>query len=326
MSESKIEWTEHTWNPTAGCSLVSPGCTNCYAMKTARRFDGMGRGYDGTTQPSKGGPVWTGVVNLLPERLSIPLKRKKPTTWFVNSMSDLFHESIPFEYIAAVFGVMAACPQHTFQVLTKRPERAREFFEWWGPHAYDAVNDAFRKASGKTGVAVFPTQRHGMVPRRPWPLENVWLGTSVEDQQRADERIPELLRCPAAVRFLSAEPLLGPIVIPPMSYVDWVIEGGESGPGARPMHPDWARSIRDQCVAAGVPYFHKQNGAWIDEGQIGNPLSPQRHANTDSMTFFGENGNGDVQMIRVGKKAAGRLLDGRTWDEMPGQARKAVAS
>lgn len=273
---TKIEWVKNadgssgkTWNPTAGCTIVSPGCSRCYAMRMARRFDGRGIGYDGTTQPSKGGPVWTGVVNLLPDRLSIPLKRKKPTTWFVNSMSDLFHESIPLSYIQRVFNVMLEADWHTFQILTKRAQRLE-----------------------------------ALGPKLLWPI-NVWMGVSVESDQYLD-RIHRLRQTSAAIRFLSLEPLLGPLDHLPLGGIDWVIVGGESGAGARPMHPDWARSIRDQCVASGVPYFFKQWGAHRPLGHGGN-----------GMVVTLEDG---TRMLRCseGKHEAGRELDGRTWDEMPG--------
>src|SRR5690606_22560010 len=174
-----IEWTQGTWNPVSGCTRVSPGCDNCYAMRQAHRFSGNCQPYEGLTTIRRGKVDWTGSVRFVPEMLEVPLQRK-PTTWFVNSMSDLFHESLTNEQIASAFGGMAATPQHTYQILTKRPKRMREWFGW-------------------------------LDGRRP--LHNVWLGVSCEDQARADERIPHLLSTPAAVRFVSAEPLLGPIAL-----------------------------------------------------------------------------------------------------------------
>lgn len=206
-AESKIEWTDTTWNPVRGCSRVSPGCDNCYAMRQAHRFnheaqDGARRGlgaYDGLTTIRRGKVDWSGRVRLVPEMLGAPLRWRKPRRVFVNSMSDLFHESLSDEQIAAVFGAMACCSRHTFQVLTKRAKRMREWIGWADGHR-DTIHHAFSVATGRAGM-------------RPWdwPLPNVWLGVSAEDQQRADERIPDLLATPAAVRFVSAEPLLGPI-------------------------------------------------------------------------------------------------------------------
>ncbi len=290
---SKIEWTDATWNPMAGCSIVSPGCHNCYAMRTAYRLAAMGqKKYQGTTEKKNGRILWTGKINTDESALSIPLKKKKPTTWFVNSMSDLFHESVPFDFIDKVFAVMALCPQHTFQILTKRPERMAEYTTT--SHRQEAIELAMSLVDG------YPEEDYDVI----WPLPNVWLGTSCEDQQRADERIPHLLRCPAAVRFVSAEPLLGPIDLGEdsatfchwagqvvagecehgmacrersyLDYLDWVIVGGESGPGARPCDLAWIRSIVGQCREAGVACFVKQLGAnaiqFDDGGMTGNEL------------------------------------------------------
>jgi protein gp37 len=293
---SNIEWTEHTWNPFAGCAIVSPGCTNCYAMKMAARLDAMGQAvYKGLTKPSKAGPVWRGTVRRASDDVLLaPLRRKKPTTYFVNSMSDLFYELFSDDLIDQVFAVMALCPQHTFQVLTKRAKRMREY------------------------VARGP--QYASLDLAVWPLPNVWLGVSAERQQEADERIPLLLQTPAAVRFVSAEPLIGPIdfsAIPVSSEpradrpifdppaLHWVIVGGESGQHARPMEAAWAQSIRDQCEAAGVAYFFKQWGAWIPEGQT---LANGRKVVLPHDSF---------EHARPGKKAAGRLLDGIEHNEFP---------
>ena len=347
--KSKIEWTDATWNPIRGCSLVSAGCENCYAMKMAHRFSGPGKPFDGLTRLGKHGPVWTGDVRLVPEVLDQPLRWRKPRQIFVNSMSDLFHKDVPNEYIAAVFGVMAAAPQHTFQVLTKRPDRMSEWSEWVGASSECRSDASDRVVTDMFGVPELnnyltrydrETDEGGsegfydhLIEEPPeWPLPNVWLGVSVENQEAADKRMPLLLQTPAAVRFVSAEPLLGPVDLsrwvwgnrcPDRQCSDstwdhacqlgeqrlhWVIVGGESGPGARPMHPDWARSIRDQCVAAGVPFHFKQWGAHVRPDQ----------APPD--TWHGPDGQGDGysdQMFRVGKKRAGRELDGRTWDQFP---------
>jgi protein gp37 len=276
---SKIEWTEATWNPVAGCALVESALTK-------------------------------------------PLGWKRPRRIFVNSMSDLFHEAVPDSYIDKVFAVMALAPQHTFQVLTKRADRMQDYCRRFAP-----------------GHAKFLLSPPGAASARAtWPLPNVWLGVSVEDQARADERIPLLLDTPAAVRWISAEPLLGPVDLtripspvvteedktmgyfhsaliegdehyyephpgmtdsvdgPYLPRLDWVVAGGESGPKARPMHPDWARALRDQCAGAGVPFFFKQWG--------------EHHPTTEYR-------DGALFMSRVGKHSAGRVLDGRTHDEYP---------
>ena len=276
-----IEWAEATWNPIAGCTVVSPGCTNCYAMKTAagleRRFGSVK--YAGLTRVVNGNVVWTGELRLVEAALGQPLRWRRPRRIFVNSMSDLFHENLPDAAIDRVVGVMARAPQHRFMALTKRADRMRRYF--------DAA--ATRE-----------------------PLANLWLGVSVEDQARAEERIPQLLATPAALRFLSCEPLLGPLdlraglgapIAGGAAGVDWVIAGGESGPGARPMHADWARALRDQCRDAGVPFFFKQWGAWAPEPDAAGGFAAGRTVRAERP---------------VGKKRAGRLLDGRSWDELPG--------
>lgn len=243
MSSTSIEWTEKTWNPITGCTKVSPGCDHCYAEGIARRFAGSKAFPNGFE------------VTLHPERLDTPLRWRKPARVFVNSMSDLFHDAVPDEYIARVFGVMADASQHTFQVLTKRHGRMRSL-----------LNDGefFQEVRG---LAI---DAHGMAGI-PWPLPNVWLGCSVEDQKRADLRIPALLDTPAAVRFLSCEPLLGAVDLCQDGWlfpdefdrpgVAWVIVGGESGPGARRMELDWAREIVEDCADAGVACFVKQLGS-----------------------------------------------------------------
>ncbi len=232
MSSSKIEWTEKTWNPTVGCTPVSPGCDLCYAGRMSWRLANMGRAeyVDLTVMrnaPARAGggnrPVFNGVVRQLPDRLSLPSTWRKPKMIFVNSMSDLFHKQVSDDFIKSVFEVMVACPQHTFQVLTKRPERAAELSD-----------------------------------QLPWP-PNVWLGTSAEDQTCLDERAPSLIRCPAAVRFLSCEPLLGPLnLMAHLSDLNWVIFGAESGPGSRPCDPEWIRAGLCACKAADVAVFVKQ--------------------------------------------------------------------
>jgi len=277
--KSAIEWTDATWNPSAGCSIVSPGCTNCYAMKMAARLEAMGQPiYAGMTKPSKAGAVWTGRVELSNWGQVIkPLSWKRPRRIFVNSMSDLFHEALPDEAIDKVFAVMALCPQHQFQVLTKRAKRMREYMisrsddgQYLERNILDAAGEILRE---RQHVDI----RHISRNLPGWPLKNVWLGVSCERQQEADERIPHLLQTPAAVRFISAEPLLGPISfrwakwddwkraevdhLDGARMLDWVIVGGESGHNSRPFNIEWADTIVDQCGEAGVACFVKQLGA-----------------------------------------------------------------
>ncbi len=344
---SKIEWTDATWNPTRGCSLVSAGCTNCYAMRQAHRF----KSYKGLTRMTSNGPTWTGEVRLIEKQLDYPLRLKKPYMIFVNSMSDLFHETLSFESVAAVFGVMAAARWHIFQVLTKRPERMHEFFKWAARE--DAigggVNAAVTEMFGVSQLNEYLIRNdrvnelegdgeydHLITDPPYWPLSNVWLGVSVEDQKIADERIPWLLRTPAAVRWVSYEPALGPVDFsrhieirmhsldePPEVNLQWIVCGGESGPSARPMNPNWARSVRDQCIAADIPFFFKQHGEWIETDAVpgGDLGGDMRRGKVRIVKWEGENNGhfrrGDALVRIVGKKNAGRLLDGRTWDECP---------
>lgn len=338
MSEaSKIQWTDATWNPVAGCDKVSPGCQNCYAIRDAHRLAGnpnpkVSEKYRGLTRSSKN---WSGLgARFWEAALAIPLHWRKPRRVFVNSESDLFHASITDEQIAAVFGVMAMCRRHTFQILTKRPERMVEWFVRFGsgellvPPSQRAQAIALSIMRGGDDDGFFKTD---LVP---WPLPNVWLGVSAEDQQRADERIPLLLRSPAAVRFVSCEPLLGAVNLSDIRhgndpdlpvFPDWVICGGESGPNARPMHPEWARSLRDQCQAERVPFFFKQWGEWeplsnrYDEDE--EMPEAELMLGVDGYSFKWEPADGYPEntcgLTRSGIRAAGRLLDGRTWDEFP---------
>ena len=278
---SKIEWTDATWNPITGCTLVSEGCRNCYAARLAATRMKHHPSRAGLARLNRSGEAkFTGEVRFNEKWLDQPLRWKKPKRIFVCAHGDLFHEKVPDAWIDRVFAVMAMAPQHTFQVLTKRPERMREYIT----HACGRVADAVQPLrADDRPVGPLPHLDGGM---RWWPLPNVWLGVSAEDQATAAARIPPLLAIPAAVRFVSAEPLLGPInlrrlrvapdhhtmvdALDGYAIVDtpgrereraalhWVICGGESGRGARPMHPDWARSLRDQCATAGVPFFVKQ--------------------------------------------------------------------
>lgn len=242
---SNIAWTNETWNPVTGCSKVSPGCAHCYAEALSLR-----RGW--SQKPWTPENAGENVV-LHPERLRKPLSWRSPRRVFVNSMSDLFHEQVPFDFVDKVFAVMALTPQHTYQILTKRPERMLTYMG--------------RRANGCTGRIYFEmgqVAREMEQPRFEWPLPNVWLGTSVENQHWADVRIPILTQVPAEVRFLSCEPLLGPVDLRAAHHmwafwISWVIVGGESGPGRREMDLQWARDIRDQCKVAIVPFFFKQH-------------------------------------------------------------------
>ncbi len=271
---SKIEWTEATWNPIVGCSKISAGCLNCYAERMARRLS------KNSKTPQYAGLIdcggrWTGETRLVESALDQPFRWRKPRRIFVCSMSDLFHPETQDEWIDQVFAVMTFCPQHTFQILTKRADRMLEYFE--------------------RGQALGPDVNYVLHAMKfVCPLPNVHVGVTVENQDAADSRIPLLLQTPAAVRYVSVEPMIGPVDLdeyikgtrwfasewPMERWLDWVVAGGESGPNARPMNPDWVRALRDQCVEAGVPFFFKQWGG-------------------------------------ANKRKAGRWLDGRTWDEMP---------
>ena len=363
MAETtKIEWTDATWNPITGCSVVSPGCTNCYAMRLAGGRMQHHPSRAGLTQPSKAGPVWTGEVRLNEEWLDQPLRWKRPRRIFVCAHGDLFHENVPDEWIDRVFAVMALAPQHTFQVLTKRTERMRKYLG----HGGTCIPIGIRHAAERMGF--------GDPGPLPIALPNVWLGVSVEDQPRADERIRDFLAVPAAVHFISVEPMLGPVRLDRVEEfvdeftdcgghpdpqwpsdthdatwlnalegqieaearaadgarrgdidvgliwnggkIDWVIVGGESGLGSRPMHPDWVRSLRDQCHAAGTAFFFKQWGDWLPRCHL-PPDDPAHGAPVgeiyDRLHVFSAND----WSYRLGKRAAGRTLDGRTWDQMP---------
>lgn len=240
-TQTSIEWTEMTWNPVVGCTKVSPGCKHCYAETMARRLQAMRTpGYENGFE-----------LSLRPEKLQEPLRRKKPTIYFVNSMSDLFHEQVPDNYIEAVFDVIAQSPQHTFQILTKRADRMADYF-------------STRK-----------------------PPVNAWLGVSVEDRTYGAPRIDCLRKVDATIRFLSVEPLLEDLGEIDLTDIHWVIVGGESGPKARPMKAEWAQNVQRYCETYGAAFFFKQWGGWGVDG------------------------------VRRSKKANGRLLDGKVWDEVP---------
>lgn len=242
-SNSSIEWTEATWNPTRGCTRVSPGCQNCYAERFAHRLSAPGLPYEGLTRMTPKGPRWRGIVRPIEDAIDLPLHWRKPRLIFVNSMSDLFHEDVDVALLKRIFDIMRRAFWHTFQILTKRSLRLRT-----------------------------------VAPELEWS-ENIWIGVSVEDVNYID-RIDDLRTVPASVRFLSLEPLLSALPALNLEGIHWAIVGGESGPGARSMSPEWVRDIRNQCAHAGVPFFFKQWGG-------------------------------------VRKSRNGRLLDGRTWDEFP---------
>ncbi|MEM0138514.1 MAG: phage Gp37/Gp68 family protein [Thermoplasmatales archaeon] len=331
MTKTRIEWADAVWNPVSGCSPVSPGCLNCYAQRFARRLAGR-YGY------LKGNPF---SVTLHPERVLDPLHWHKPRRIFVCSMGDLFHDDVPFDFVDQIMAVVALAPQHTFMVLTKRPARMLEYFA--SPERRvdrRAEIDLWRHVGGSYQINTYC----GMIPDKLWPLPNLWVGTTVEDQKRADERIPILLWTPAALRFVSMEPMLGPIDLSdfkpfdgecycqdglrgckprltpncPETGVDWVICGGETGHGSRPMHPDWVRSLRDQCRNADVPFFFKSWGDLLPASQVlpeqDQSFIPTRKIYQSSSVdvFLGKEYWG-----RIGKKIAGRLLDGQEYSEFP---------
>jgi protein gp37 len=368
MAKSNIEWTDSTWNPITGCSKVSQGCKFCYAETMHKRLTGMGQAK--YREPFK-------KVRCHPDALLHPFTLKKPQKVFVNSMSDLFHPDVPFDFIDEVFAVMLLNPHITFQILTKRPEIMLQYLGvqdlTHGPEVYpdsfiDRIESKAVNIIGKLGLDRLPAM---------WalqPIPNVWLGTSIEDQKTANERVPILLKVPAAVHFLSCEPLLGPIDLTNYKYqnqhgdwffhnlltgeielqafgkynwnsrVDWVIVGGESGHKARPMHPEWVRSVRDQCKVAGVPFFFKQWGTWLPfeecaqqpfmmssatgiwhdahgmnfldpaTGEPGKFAGGQWMDAMDAMypgcmEFDVRTGYTDAQYLKIGKHRAGRRLD-----------------
>jgi len=294
-----IEWTDRTWNPVTGCTKVSAGCDHCYAETMHERFNGRGS---------------FALVTAHPDRFTAPLTWRRPAKVFVNSMSDLFHEDVTDDVIVRVWATMALAPRHTFQVLTKRHGRMRSLLSS-GAFRARVADEAYLLAMGERGLSdrTAADAREAYLalgpvfadPSRvaralPWPLPNVWVGVSAEDQRWADIRVPALLSTPAAVRWVSAEPLLGPLSVARYlrgvdgeydtcggRALDWLVVGGESGPGARPMDPSWPLALRDECADAGVPYLFKQWGAHDATGK------------------------------RVGKKAAGRELDGAVHDGYP---------
>ena len=409
--KSKIEWTDATWNPIRGCSRVSEGCRHCYAEGVAARFSKPGQAYEGLadfkiigqgTKNVRSEAHWTGKIQVVPELMDQPLRWRKPRKIFVNSMSDLFHEGVSDEVLLGLFTVMANShiathgwdQTHVFQVLTKRPERMQKFvsrLRWrlalgiveigGRGHMLNYLPEL--EGERDVWVSLGGVHRVGKKDQMPkgWVPPQIWLGVSVEDQKTADARIPLLLQTPAAVRWVSAEPLLGPVDLPlpdpgcnhphcdgidssngpdkvwvcrvcdglmtgdsMLTPLHWVVVGGESGPGARPMHPDWARQLRDQCQEWGVPFFFKQWGEWKplapmyasdnggeDPEELMDGSCPDRTISLEQSgieTPLRDNGYYEYQppfgtwlMERVGKRAAGRILDGREWNEYPSVSR-----
>ncbi|WP_018991269.1 DUF5131 family protein [Aromatoleum toluclasticum] len=344
MSDSTgIEWTDATWNPVTGCSKVSAGCKHCYAERDwARLSANKSTRYFGRKFTD---------VQCHDDVIALPLRWTKPRRIFVNSMSDLFHSDVPDAFIDRVFAAMALTPHHTYQVLTKRPERMRDYL------SSSARRDDWARAGDMIAESMEP-QRYANISHvgepgnlvsvfSAWPLPNVWLGVSIEDQETAAARIPLLLDTPSAVRWISAEPLLGSVDLRLLQQPDgqrrdglnyglhWVVVGGESGPKSRPMHPQWARTLRDQCAVAGVTFLFKQWGEWAPRSDCYHTLTcGQAAAEIDPsatkwpcirLTGAGRNGRDlanacdgdDCYMQKVGKKLAGRLLDGVLHDAYP---------
>lgn len=340
--KTDIEWTDNTWNPVRGCSRVSEGCRNCYAEIMAARFSGPGQWGEGLAEIVRkpDGAIdhrWTGKLAAAPEHVLLaPLKWKKPRLVFVNSTSDLFHENVPDDLIDRVFAVMALTPHITYQVLTKRPERMLKYMQRRNPNGHHPFLDQ-AALMAMTGAWNTPA-----LDLRVVALPNVWLGVSIEDQWTAEARLPYLKRTPAAVRFVSAEPLLSWLDLSDwLEVLDWVICGGESGPDARPIHPNWPRDLRDQCAAAKVPFFFKQWGEWLPFGQAGFTrwqAVPRTGSRWLGRAFFNDGNGGPethnsgvvetVQIlkirdssaklcVRLGKKRTGRKLDGVVHDGFP---------
>ena len=376
MNNSNIEWTDMTWNPFVGCSKVSPGCQNCYAEKFAWRLANNPKlpaetraKYQRVVRDGK----WTGEIEFFPERLEEPLRARKPRRIFVGSMGDLFHPRVKVvgsmgdrfhpelkdeRLKDKVFAVMALCQQHQFLVLTKRPEGMREYLteqvclesrattiareaEHIGGIIWDARgNDCWNYWPNSRATAKDVANRR-VFPG--WPLPNVWLSVTVENQEQADKRIPELLEIPAAKRFVSIEPMLGPVDLRSINYdggmteidalsgthgvyrphkgkcesLDQIIVGGETGPGARPMHPDWPRKVRDDCEAAGVPLFFKSWGDWAPSWGGGDHLVYLDGSVIKNYHEHPDAGKIAEPVWRIGKKRAGHLLDGKEYRGYP---------
>lgn len=329
-THSRIEWTDHTWSPIVGCTKVGAGCANCYAIRHSNKLaqhsnPKIARVYAGLTERRGGTLNWTGTVRLVRERLDQPKSWRKPARIFVNPMSDLFHESLSLAQIHEIWCAMTGALglHHTYQILTKRYARMAGFFDYLRGH--------YRYEYGLTGTEPdAPEMLH-------LPQPHIWLGHSYSNQREFDSGMDHLRRTPAAVRFVSLEPLLEKIklcrcetrtpfhgVLCPVRWIDWVIVGFESGPEARPGHPQLARDVRDECIAAGIPFLFKQWGEWLPDDQCGgepfvikegHPGAPAWAINKP-VCWLGPG----LHAFRVGKKDAGRLLDGREWMQFPRRA------
>lgn len=336
---TKIEWTDATANYVNGCTVYSPGCTNCYAMRLAGTRLRNHPTREGMTIDTKAGPVWNGLVRRNKPVLRQVLSWRRPRMIFWNAHGDLFHEDVPDEWIDAQVAVMASTPHHTHQVLTKRSVRMREYINRL-PERVLAQYGSWEKFGD------FHLDGIPHITAEQWPLPNVWLGVSVEDQKRADERIPDLLATPAAVRWISAEPLLGAVNLlsintfafpgcelvdaikgvgmdflgEPMRRlpkIDWVVVGGESGVGARPMHPGWARALREQCAGKETAFLFKQWGDWFPYGEIDGDGHLNTRTRGEKPEHWHEWPAGEGFSCRIGKRQAGRVLDGVTHDGFP---------
>lgn len=356
---TKIEWCEETWNPIVGCTKISPGCDHCYAERMAKRLKAMSEKYDGkgsdTLHRSATGPyaevisakgTWNGFTSFVKSAMEKPLHWKTPRKIFVCSMGDLFHESALIRWIDMIIAMAALVPKHIFIILTKRPEKMFDYFkaskddliERWGDACYEiGVSDK------NDDIDSPPCWIHNRL-QDEWPMNNLWLGVTAENQEQANIRISILLEIPAVKRFVSVEPMLGPIDFYDIqkgnefyhalkgfgdisgsnghfggTKLDWVICGGESGPGARLMHPDWVRSLRDQCQNAGTPFFFKQWGEWVPEDQASKPLY-EKYLTMPINNWpkhLPQDPHGQKLFFKAGKKAAGSTLDGEKFKEYP---------
>lgn len=323
---SAIEWTDATWNPIAGCSRVSEGCRHCYAERLAARglpgFEGLahfvGRP-DGTREAR-----WTGAVQVREHLMTLPLRWKKPKRVFVNSMSDLFHDAVPDEVIDRVFSVMALAPQHTFQILTKRPERMKKYLSM-----ADRLTTVRERGFVDHGGRMNERHARDLPTTKKWPLPNVWLGESVEDQVTADVRRPYLksVADDGWNTFVSYEPALGLVEWTGWEFIKWLISGGESGPNARPSHPDWHREARDFAATNGIPYLFKQWGEWTPGENVPATITGRRPSahwwndewlvGSTKMDDPEDGWDDEPDAYRIGKRAAGRFLDGVVHNGMP---------